>query len=87
LKNFTSDTLESIEPPDRGRSFYSLQWSSDDKILLANTRNGLVIFDAQSLQVNDILKLPLPAYSVSWININGVAAPLELSCRKPIYRQ
>jgi transcriptional activator of cad operon len=70
LKNLTTDTLESIEPPDQGRSFYSLQWSTNDKKLLANTSNGLVIFDAQYLQVNEVIKLPLPAYSVSWINNN-----------------
>jgi len=70
LKNLTSDKLESIEPPDQGRSFYSLQWSADDKMLLANTSNGLVVFDAKSLQVNEVIKLPLPAYSVSWTNNN-----------------
>lgn len=68
LKNLVTDELTSIEPPKQGRSFYSLHWSFDDKTLLANTSNGLLIFDVQSLQVNKTIELPLPAYGVSWIN-------------------
>ncbi|MFT5759942.1 MAG: hypothetical protein ACI9LM_004726 [Alteromonadaceae bacterium] len=78
LKNLTLDKLDSLEPPDQGRSFYSLQWSMDDKVLLANTSNGLVIFDAQSFQVNKIIKLPLPAYAVSWINQHELVYSLYL---------
>jgi len=68
LKNLDTDELTSIEPPKQGRSFYSLHWSFDDKTLLANTSNGLLIFDVQSLQVIKTIELSLPAYSVSWIN-------------------
>ncbi|NQZ82993.1 MAG: winged helix-turn-helix domain-containing protein [Colwellia sp.] len=69
LKNLSSDTLSSIEPPKQGRSFYSLQWSFDDKSLLANTSNGLLIFDVQARKVDKTIELPLPAYSVSWITV------------------
>jgi len=68
LKNLTSDELDTIEPPDQGRNFYSLQWSLDNKTLLANTSNGLVIFDIESRQVNQTIELPLPAYGVNWIS-------------------
>jgi len=68
LKNLKSDELNTIEPPDPGRNFYSLQWSFDNKSLLANTSNGLVIFDIESLQVSKTVELPLPAYGVNWIS-------------------
>jgi hypothetical protein len=67
LKNLKSDELSSIEPPDQGRRFYSLQWSFNNKTLLANTSNGLLTFDVQSQQVTKAIELSLPAYSVSWI--------------------
>jgi DNA-binding winged helix-turn-helix (wHTH) protein/Tol biopolymer transport system component len=68
LKNLNSDELSSIEPPDQGRSFYSVQWSFDNKILLANTSNGLLLFDVKSRQVNQTITPALPAYGVNWVS-------------------
>ncbi|MEW6992055.1 winged helix-turn-helix domain-containing protein [Colwelliaceae bacterium 6441] len=72
IKNVISDKLTSIEPPDQGRSFYSLHWSFDDKTLLVNTSKGILLFDVKMKKVLNTLNLSLPAYGVSWLDKNKV---------------
>ena len=70
IKNLIDNQLHSIEPPDKGRTFYHLSWSFDDQIILANTDSGLAWFDAVNLSTINTLSLPLPAYGVGWYSKN-----------------
>jgi len=72
LKSMSSTILSSIEPPDEGRSFYSMHWSRDNKRLLANTSKGLVIFDVEKKEVVKKVSLSLPAYGVNWLKNNEI---------------
>ncbi|WP_395373324.1 winged helix-turn-helix domain-containing protein [Marinicella sp. W31] len=68
LKDLKTGALKSIEPPDRGRWFYSLHWSFDQRRILANTSNGLIQFDLESGQISAALSTSLPVFSASWFN-------------------
>ena len=66
LKDLKTGVLKSIEPPDRGRWFYSLHWSFDQQHILANTSNGLIQFDVVSGEITASLRTDLPVFSASW---------------------
>ncbi|NQZ23735.1 MAG: winged helix-turn-helix domain-containing protein [Colwellia sp.] len=72
LKINDENHLLSIDSPDRGRSFYSLQWSFDDKYLLANTNKGLIIYDVALLSVANVITLPRSVFGVKWSSINEI---------------
>jgi len=86
IKNVASDELTSIEPPDNGRSFYSLHWSADDQKLLVNTSKGLVIFEVNSGQTSKVLNLILPAYGASWFDTNELVYSQYIDNRWQLYR-
>ncbi len=66
IKNFRDESLTAIEPPDSGRRFYDLVWSTDDRHLLANTNTGILVYSlGDNAFVHDI-SLTLPAYAVQW---------------------
>lgn len=76
LVNLTDNSLSSIEPPDKGRTFYSLQWSFDNRYLLANTDSGIIVFDSQRLTVETMVTPGLPTYAVNWLTNNEIAYSL-----------
>jgi hypothetical protein len=86
LKNLNSDELSSIEPPDKGRSFYSLQWTFDNKTLLANTSNGLILFDVKSHQIIQTITPTSPAYGVNWISDTELVYSLYKSGHWRVYK-
>jgi len=67
IVNLADNSLRSIEPPDKGRTFYSLQWSFDNRYLLANTDSGIIVFDSQLLNVFTLINPDLPTYAVGWL--------------------
>lgn len=66
LKDFRDGRLTAIEPPDNGRRFLDLRWSADDRLLLANTNTGILVYSFEDLEFVHDIALPLPAYAVSW---------------------
>lgn len=58
--------LTSIELPDKGRLFYDLIWSFDDSKLLANTNQGLIIYDLHQQRVEQVLDMPTTVVGAGW---------------------
>ncbi|KZN31604.1 winged helix-turn-helix domain-containing protein [Pseudoalteromonas luteoviolacea] len=66
LQQIGTNQLRSIELLDRGRLFYQLSWSFDDKRLLANTDKGIVIYDIEQLGVHKVIDLANTVAAVGW---------------------
>jgi len=73
IVNLTNNNLRSIEPPDRGRTFYSLQWSFDNRYILTNTDSGIIVFDSKLLSVITVITPGVPTYGVGWLANEEVA--------------
>lgn len=87
LVNLANNSLRSIEPPDKGRTFYSLQWSFDDRYLLANTDSGIIIYDSQSLTIVSMIDPGLPAYAVGWLANDELVYSLYQDKHWQLYQQ
>jgi len=66
IKGIDSDELISIEPDDTGRTFYSLEWSYDDRYILANTNSGVIIFEIETKSIVNTIQMDEQAYAVLW---------------------
>ncbi len=66
IKGLDSDELISIEPDDTGRTFYSLEWSYDDRYILANTNRGVIIFEIETQSIVNTIQMEEQAYAVLW---------------------
>jgi len=87
LVDLKSKNLRSIEPPDKGRTFYRLQWSFDNRYILANTDSGIIVFDSQSLTVVTMINPSLPTYAVGWLANDEISYSLYQNNRWQIYQQ
>lgn len=83
LVNFENTGLRSIELPDQCRTFYRLQWSFDNRYLLANTDSGIIIFDSQLLTM---INPSQPNYAVGWIANDEIAYSLYQDQRWQLYQ-
>ncbi len=68
LKKLDSNQLMAVEPIDAGRVYYSLNWSSDDNHIVANTNTGLLVIDANQIKITNAIVLKHPAYAVGWLS-------------------
>lgn len=66
IRDLRSGALLAIEPPDIGRRYHDLKWSSDDTKLLANTNTGLYVYSISQAAITHRVSLPLPAYAAHW---------------------
>jgi len=66
LQKIGTNQLLSIELEDKGRLFYQLVWSYDDKKILANTNKGMVIYDIAQLKVHKVIDLENTVAAVGW---------------------
>jgi DNA-binding winged helix-turn-helix (wHTH) protein len=87
LINLADNSLRSIEPPDKGRTFYSLQWSFDNRYLLANTDSGIIVFDSQLLTVLTMISPDLPTYAVGWLASDEIGYSLYKDKRWQLHQQ
>jgi DNA-binding winged helix-turn-helix (wHTH) protein/Tol biopolymer transport system component len=87
LVDLANNNLRSIEPPDKGRTFYSLQWSFDNRYILANTDSGIIVFDSRSLTVLTMINPDLPTYAVGWLANDEVGYSLYQGKRWQLYQQ
>jgi DNA-binding winged helix-turn-helix (wHTH) protein/Tol biopolymer transport system component len=87
LVDLATKNLRSIEPPDKGRIFYSLQWSFDNRYILANTDSGIIVFDSQSLNVLTMINPDLPTYAVGWLENDEVVYSLYEDKRWQLYQE
>jgi len=87
LVNLQSNKLRSIDPPDKGRTFYSLQWSFDNRYVLANTDSGIIVFDSQSLSVVTMINPALPTYAAGWLANDEIGYSLYKEGRWQLYQQ
>jgi len=87
IVNLVDNELRSIEPPDRGRTFYSLQWSFDNQYILANTDSGIIVFDSQLLTVLAMINPSLPTYAVGWLEEDEVAYSLYKNGQWQLHQQ
>lgn len=70
LLNIESGGLTSIRPPDEGRRFHDLVWSSDDQQLLANTNTGVLVYSLATKSYTRDLSLSQSAYATQWYDAN-----------------
>jgi len=73
LYHLKSQAIVPFDPAPQGRRYLSLQWSQDNKQLLANTSNELIIFDAELGIIDKIIPLELPAYNAGWMTNKEIA--------------
>ncbi len=82
IKNLETGFLTRFEPNDpdqewldsiRGRTYFSLDWSFDNKTILANTSRGFLIFDRQAMNISKILPVADTAYGSSWYDNQHIA--------------
>ncbi|ESP91456.1 MULTISPECIES: winged helix-turn-helix domain-containing protein [Pseudoalteromonas] len=66
LQHIGTNQLRSIELEDQGRLFYHLDWSFDDKRLLANTNKGMVIYDIERLEVQKVIDISQTVTAAGW---------------------
>ncbi|MBQ4835754.1 winged helix-turn-helix domain-containing protein [Pseudoalteromonas luteoviolacea] len=66
LQQIGTNQLRSIELEDQGRLFYHLDWSFDDKRLLANTNKGIVIYDIEHLEVLKVIDTTQTVTAAGW---------------------
>lgn len=72
LYSLQSKTLKVINAVNDGRKFYSLDWSFDNKKLLANTTLGLIVYDIDSLSIAQEIIPTAPAYAGNWYSNSEV---------------
>jgi len=87
IANLADNSLRSIEPPDKGRTFYSLQWSFDNRYLLANTDSGIIVFDSQLLNVLTLISPDFPTYAVGWLASDEIGYSLYQDKRWQLHKQ
>lgn len=86
IKVLDSDELISIEPDDTGRTFYSLEWSYDNRYILANTNSGVIIFDVETKAIVNTLTLQEEAHAVLWSAAGRLSYSLHQDGRWNIYQ-
>lgn len=65
-------SLTSIELPDKGRLFYDLVWSFDDNKLLANTNQGIIVYDLKQQKVEQVFDMPSTVVGAGWYDFNHI---------------
>ncbi|TQV88553.1 winged helix-turn-helix domain-containing protein [Aliikangiella coralliicola] len=67
-----SQTLSVFDSINDGRMFYSLDWSFDDKKLLANSSLGLMVLDRESGEIEQEILPTSRSYTASWYSNNEI---------------
>lgn len=84
IKDFPSDTLQSIAIDQTGLSIVGLDWSFDDQSIVATTSQGLWVVDTVSGHMKSI-PTELPAYATSWTGDNRLVYSQRENGRWHIY--
>ena len=67
ISNLTGE-LFSIEPTERGRLYFDLKWSYDNRYILANTDAGLLLYNVSERTAAPINQLNTQAYAIGWLD-------------------
>ncbi|WP_448569589.1 winged helix-turn-helix domain-containing protein [Thalassotalea ganghwensis] len=60
--------LFSIEPAERGRLYFDLKWSYDNRYILANTDSGLLLYDVKQRKAEPINQITSQPYVIGWLD-------------------
>ncbi len=77
IQNLGDETLRRFALAKKGVSVVSLDWSFDDRFLLAVTSQGLHIIEAETGETVHIIETALPAYGASWVGENRLSYSLR----------
>ncbi len=70
IRTFGVEFLQTISLGRPWLSIVGLDWSFDDRFLLANTSQGLNIIEVEKLETTNVVQTSLPAYAATWMK-NG----------------
>lgn len=73
IRSLSDGGQRAVEPPDIGRRFLDLQWSADDKHLVANTNSGILVYSVTQGSFTHDVRLALPAYAVQWHDVETLS--------------